>query len=138
MNVLITGMTGFVGSHMAEFCLDQGVKVFGTVRWRSQMENVVGIQDRVHLVECDLTDAASVQRMIAQVQPDRVFHLAAQRSRPPLACPQEPILTPQLNLFAAGDLDPDPVAGSSEEYGRSCPMRCPSGENPLRPLSPYG
>ncbi len=145
MNVLITGITGFVGSHMAEFCLEKGVKVFGTVRWRSQMDNVVGFQDRVQLIECDLTDASSVHRMISQVQPDRVFHLAAQSFVPTSwHAPQETLNTniiSQLNLFEALRGTPTRIqlAGSSEEYGLVLPDEVPiREENPLRPLSPYG
>jgi GDP-4-dehydro-6-deoxy-D-mannose reductase len=99
----------------------------------------------VHLVECDLTDAASVQRMIAQVQPDRVFHLAAQSFVPTSwHAPQETLNTniiSQLNLFEALRETSTRIqlAGSSEEYGLVLPDEVPiREENPLRPLSPYG
>ncbi len=123
MNVLITGITGFVGSHMAEYCLGRGVDVYGTVRWRSQMENLEDIKDRVHLVECDMTDSVSVNRMIAQVRPERVFHLAAQSFVPTSwHAPQDTLHTnivSQLNLFEAlrGTETRIQLAGSSEEYG---------------------
>ncbi len=145
MNVLITGITGFVGSHMAEYCLGRGVDVYGTVRWRSQMENLEDIKDRVHLVECDMTDSVSVNRMIAQVRPERVFHLAAQSFVPTSwHAPQDTLHTnivSQLNLFEAlrGTETRIQLAGSSEEYGLVLPDEVPiREENPLRPLSPYG
>ncbi|HYT39040.1 MAG TPA: GDP-mannose 4,6-dehydratase, partial [Acidimicrobiia bacterium] len=51
MRVLITGITGMVGSHLAEYCLERGdVEVVGTVRWRSPRENIAAVADRVRLV----------------------------------------------------------------------------------------
>jgi GDP-4-dehydro-6-deoxy-D-mannose reductase len=53
LKVLITGVTGFVGSHLSEFCLGRpDVEVFGTYRWRSRMENIEHIKD-LQLVEMD-------------------------------------------------------------------------------------
>ena len=75
---LITGITGFVGSHLAELLLEAGVwEVYGTVRWRSKRENIEHLTE-VNLVECELRDSVSVEKMISQVQPDYIFHLAAQ------------------------------------------------------------
>src|SRR5690606_16728384 len=79
MKALITGITGFVGSHMAEYLLNHtDCEVYGTVRWRSKRQNIEDLQDKVELIECELRDANSVEKMIAQVKPDYVFHLAAQ------------------------------------------------------------
>lgn len=144
MRVLITGITGFVGSHMAEFCVERGVEVFGTLRWRSQTEHLEKVRDRIHLVECDLVDPVSVQRMVREVRPDRVFHLAAQSFVPtswhaPLDTMNTNILS-QLNLLEAlrGTDTRVQLAGSSEEYGLVHPDEVPiREENPLRPLSPY-
>jgi GDP-4-dehydro-6-deoxy-D-mannose reductase len=147
MRVLITGVTGFVGSHLAEYVLARGdAEVYGTHRWRSRMENVEHLRGRIRFVECDLRDAGAVRRTLAAVQPDRVFHLAAQSYVPTSwLTPVETVngnVTCQLNLFeAARDLGLPArfqVAGSSEEYGYvrkdELPIR---EENPLRPLSPY-
>jgi GDP-4-dehydro-6-deoxy-D-mannose reductase len=147
MRVLITGVTGFVGSHLADYLVDRGdVEVFGTHRWRSRMDNVEQLRGRITLVECDLRDAGAVRRMLAAVRPDRIFHLAAQSFVPTSwASPAETLsanLTCQLNLLEAirdGNLAIRVhVAGSSEEYGlvrqNELPIR---EENPLRPLSPY-
>src|SRR5205809_297120 len=104
MRVLITGITGFAGSHLAEYILAEhpDVAIFGTYRWRSRMENLdtlmaMGVLDviegryssgagqadqahkgRVTLLHCELTDAGAVEKLIAATRPDRIFHLAAQ------------------------------------------------------------
>ena len=79
MRVLITGYTGFVGSHLAEYLLARGdVEVFGMHRWRSRFENVQHLGDQVRRVECDLRDPGAVRRVLRDVRPERIFHLAAQ------------------------------------------------------------
>src|ERR671935_1696475 len=104
MRVLITGITGFAGSHLAEYILANHpeVAVYGSYRWRSRMENLAtlaanGVLDvvedgysagagqgeeahkgRVTLLHCELTDAGAVEKLIATVRPERIFHLAAQ------------------------------------------------------------
>ncbi len=145
MRILITGITGFVGSHLAEFALGQGAEVYGSYRWRSRMENIEAIKDRLHLVECELTDAVSVTRMIDDIKPDRIFHLAAQSFVPTSwHAPQQTLsnnIISQLNIFEAirGTDTRIQLAGSSEEYGLVYPEETPIKEtNPLRPLSPYG
>lgn len=145
MRVLITGITGFVGSHLAEFALGQGAEVYGSYRWRSRMENIEAIKNRLHLVECELTDAVSVTKMIDDVKPDRIFHLAAQSFVPTSwHAPQQTLsnnIISQLNIFEAirGTDTRIQLAGSSEEYGLVYPEETPIKEtNPLRPLSPYG
>src|ERR1043165_2687088 len=84
MRVLITGITGMAGSHLAEYCLSRGdVEVVGTIRWRSPRDNITAITNRVTLVETDLRDQAGVRRLLEQVQPEAIFHLAAQSFVPP-------------------------------------------------------
>jgi GDP-4-dehydro-6-deoxy-D-mannose reductase len=147
LKVLITGVTGFVGSHLAEFCLGRAdVDVFGTYRWRSRMENIERIKD-LQLVEMDMLDAASVEKAVRSVKPDWIFHLAAQSFVPTSwNAPAQTFTTNvigQINLFEAlRKLDLMDtrflVAGSSEEYGLVHPDEIPITEtNPLRPLSPY-
>lgn len=147
MRILITGITGFVGSHLAEYALSRGdVEVFGTVRWRSRMENIEDILDQVHLVDCDLRDAVAVRKTLEEVKPEYIFHLAAQSFVPTSwKAPAETLFTniiSELNLLEAmRDLDFESrihVAGSSEEYGLVFEDETPITEkNPLRPLSPY-
>jgi GDP-4-dehydro-6-deoxy-D-mannose reductase len=148
MRVLITGITGFAGSHLAEYILanHRDAKVYGIIRWRSRMENVAHLRGQVELCEAELKDLASVQTCLAHIKPDRIFHLAAQSFVPASwKCAAETFATNvigQVNLFeAARGLNLTPrihVAGSSEEYGQVLPHEIPMKEtNPLRPLSPY-
>jgi len=148
MRILITGITGFAGSHLAELALGRnGVEVYGTLRNRSRLENIEHLLPRLHLVECDIRDPFAVQNVIRDVTPDRVFHLAAQSFVPTSwVAPEETITTNvlgQLNLLEAiRQLRPETriqIACSSEEYGLVHPDEVPITEdNPLRPLSPYG
>lgn len=147
MQVLITGITGFVGSHLAEYCLKKDdVKVFGTIRWRSRTENIEHIMDQINLVECDLKDPTSTKKAIEAVKPDYIFHLAAQSFVPTSwHAPAETLSTNiigQVNIFeAVRELGIKPriqLACSSEEYGLVYENEAPITEdNPLRPLSPY-
>jgi GDP-4-dehydro-6-deoxy-D-mannose reductase len=148
VRVLITGITGFAGSHLAELALQQpGVDVYGTLRQRSRLENIQHLTGDLRLVECDLRDPFSAQEAIAETKPDRIFHLAAQSFVPTSwTAPQDTIMTNvlgQLNLLEAVRRQrPEArvqLACSSEEYGLVRPDEGPLDENsPLRPLSPYG
>jgi GDP-4-dehydro-6-deoxy-D-mannose reductase len=147
MRVLITGFTGFVGSHLADHLVARGdVEIFGVHRWRSRMDNVEHLRGRVRFLEGDLRDATAVRRVLREARPDRIFHLAAQSYVPTSwLAPAETLggnLLGQLNLFEAiRELDLPArvhIAGSSEEYGLVQPHEIPiREENPLRPLSPY-
>ena len=148
MRVLITGITGFAGSHLADYLLAEHpeVEIHGMCRWRSPRENIIHLGDRVRLTEGDLRDEASLRRVMAEARPDAIFHLAAQSFVPTSwRAPTETLTTNiagQSNLFEAVravGLDPViQIAGSSEEYGLVLPDEVPIREsNPLRPLSPY-
>src|SRR6266511_301312 len=78
MRVLITGITGFVGSHMAEYALARGAQVFGSNRWRSKTENIEHLRSTVTFIESDLRDVSSVRALLEISVPDYVVHLAAQ------------------------------------------------------------
>jgi GDP-4-dehydro-6-deoxy-D-mannose reductase len=147
MRVLITGISGFVGSHLAEYCLAKNAEVFGTIRWRSRTENIDHIKKRLKLVECDIRDASSVAKAVEDSKPDYIFHLSAQSFVPTSwHAPAETLMTNilgELNIFeAVRELGLDSriqIAGSSEEYGKVLENEVPIKEtNPLRPLSPYG
>jgi GDP-4-dehydro-6-deoxy-D-mannose reductase len=148
MNVLITGITGFAGSHLAEYILAHhpGVRVHGIIRWRSRMDNIAHLTGKIELHEADLKDMVSLKKALAASRPERIFHLAAQSFVPTSwRLPAETFMinaVGQVNLFEAIlDLKLDPriqIAGSSEEYGMVHPDEVPMKEtNPLRPLSPY-
>ncbi len=148
MKVLITGITGFAGSHLAEFCLEnEKVEIYGTVRPRSRMDNITHIQDKLILVDCDIRDAISVRQVIEKVRPDYVFHLAAQSFVPTSwHAPAETLTTNvvgEVAIFeAVMEIGLDTriqIACSSEEYGFVKEDEVPILEtNQLRPLSPYG
>jgi GDP-4-dehydro-6-deoxy-D-mannose reductase len=143
---LVTGVTGFVGSHLAEFLLKNDIEVHGILRWRSKMENIEGIKKDLHLHEADLLDSHSLYSTLEEIKPDYIFHLAAQSFvKSSWSSPANTIETNMVgscNLFeVVRKLKLDPIiqiAGSSEEYGLVHPDETPMTENnPLRPLSPY-
>ena len=147
LRALVTGITGFVGSHLAEYLLAQGFTVSGTYRVRSRMDHIQDIQSRVQLVECELKDANSVRQLLSLTRPDFIFHLAAQSFVPTSwNSPEDTLVnnvSSQINLFEAIREQKlrcrVQIACSSEEYGMVYPEETPIPEdNPLRPLSPYG
>ena len=120
--------------------------MFGSIRWRSKMEHMEPLRDRVTLIESDLRDLLSVRTVLEQAQPDYIVHLAAQSFV--AASWQTPVETfytnvvSQMHLFEGmrqlGSAARFLVIGSSEEYGLAEPDELPIREtNPLRPLSPY-
>jgi GDP-4-dehydro-6-deoxy-D-mannose reductase len=146
MRLLITGITGFVGSHMAEFALAQGAEVFGSSRWRSKTENIEHLRSKITLIECELRDPSSVRALLEAANPTHVIHLAAQSFvGASWQTPAETLTTniiSQVNLLEGlRGLKMSPrflVVGSSEEYGLVGEDELPIREtNPLRPLSPY-
>ena len=167
MRVLVTGASGFAGSHLAEHITahHQDVVLYGTFRHRGRLENLDDLaragkvdvlaalpsstdlaRGRLALLECDLTDAGAVDRLVAAIRPDRVYHLAAQSSVPSsFAAPAATLATNvlgELNLLEALRARAPRarvlVAGSSEEYGLVRPDEVPIKEtSELRPLSPY-
>lgn len=83
--VLITGITGMVGSHLADFLIKEtNWEIYGMCRWRSPLDNIVHLIDdinskkRIHLIYGDLRDTISIDNVVKNVIPDFVFHLAAQ------------------------------------------------------------
>lgn len=152
MNVLITGITGFAGSHLADYILEhhKGVKVYGTIRYRSRTENIEHLRNSVEFIECDLTDYVAVKRAIELSKPSRVFHLAANSYVPDSWKMPDQVMTnnviSQVNLLEVIRSSSVctklktriQVAGSSEEYGLVKPNEVPIKEsNVLRPLSVY-
>jgi GDP-4-dehydro-6-deoxy-D-mannose reductase len=143
----VTGIAGFVGSHMAEALLAAGYEVWGLFRTRSKTDNIEGIIDRLHLIDADLMDAHSLYAAIVKSRPDAIFHLAAQSFVPTSWVSPSVTLETNIigtsNLFEAvrqAKLEPViQIACSSEEYGLVHPDEVPIKEtNPLRPQSPYG
>ena len=151
MNILITGGTGFVGSHMIDHILKYKAKhddkVYCTKRWMEDTKNIDHIDDdRFEFVDCDLLDGLSVKRAIEVSKPDKVFHFAAQ-SFPEVSF-KMPVLTLQTNVIGTTNLlesikesDYDPVIvsiSSSEVYGMPEEHEVPIKEtNPIIPANPY-
>ncbi|MFH1537815.1 MAG: GDP-mannose 4,6-dehydratase [bacterium] len=148
MKALITGITGFVGSHMADFLLNEGIEVHGTRRRRSPLVNIKDILGKINLIECEMKDLSSVRTTLGNIRPDLIFHLAAQSYVPtswtsPADTLQNNVIG-ELNILEAmkelglGETRMQ-IAGSSEEYGLVYEDELPIKEtNPFRPLSPYG
>ncbi len=146
MRLLITGISGFVGSYMAELALSKGVTVFGSIRWRSKTDNIDHLRSRITLIESDLRDLSSVRTLLETSNPTHVIHLAAQSFvHAYWKTPAETLSTnllSQVNLLEGlRNLKLSPrflVVGSSEEYGLVREDELPIRETqPLRPLSPY-
>ena len=146
--VLVTGVTGFAGSHLVDYMLTRGdCQIFGIQRWRSRTENIEHLTPaQLTLLECDLRDATSTFDAVQTVKPDLIFHLAAQSFVPTSwNAPTESLTTnvlAQVNIFEAVRRMKlkcrIQLACSSEEYGMVYPDEVPIKEtNPLRPLSPY-
>lgn len=143
----ITGISGFVGSHLAEYLLaNTQWDIVGMIRWRSPLENMKGFlgHARVRFVYADLRDTLAVQRAVREADPDYVFHLAAQSF--PQTSYGSPLDTIDTNtngtvrlLEAILETTPHAVVhvcSSSEVYGRA--RIVPIGEDaPFHPTSPY-
>ncbi|MBI2846618.1 MAG: GDP-mannose 4,6-dehydratase [Chloroflexi bacterium] len=148
MRVLITGITGFVGSHMADYLLTKkGVEIYGIKRWSSRLRNIHHILEKIPpLLDCDITDYSAVRNALEKVQPDWVFHFAAQSYvHSSWTNPAGTITTNIIGtlnfLEAMRHLRINPrfqVAGSGEEYGLVREAELPITErSELRPVNPY-
>jgi len=148
MRVLITGITGMVGSHLAEYILAEhpSVEVYGLVRWRSPLDNLRGVLPRVTLHQAELRDLNSLVLLLNRVQPDRIFHLAAQSYV--TSSFDAPADTLQTNIIGTTNLldairltHQNPkihICSSSEVYGQVTAAEVPIREhNAFRPASPY-
>ena len=145
MQALITGISGFAGSHLAEYLLSHtDWHVTGTVYGPDS--NVAHLKDRVALYPAELSQSQVVRDILQEVRPDFVFHLAAQPS--PVLSRRDPWFTlennirVQLNILDAvaqiGLASRVLVVGSADEYGLVLPDDLPIDENtPLRPTTPY-
>lgn len=150
---LITGITGMVGSHLADFLLENtDWEVHGAARWRSPMDNIshlldrVNKKDRVFLHYADLNDESSLIKMLKNVEPDYIFHLAAQSY--PKTSFDAPIDTMNTNILGTSRLleavrinNLNPVihvCASSEVFGRVPKEKLPIDEEcTFHPASPY-
>ena len=153
MKALITGITGMVGSHLADYILDNtDWDIFGLCRWNDDLDNInhlipsINKKHRVHLIYGDLNDFASLQEAVDASTPDYVFHLAAQSY--PKTSFSSPLETLQTNIIGTTNLleairksNVDPiihVCASSEVFGRVKKENLPINEEVgFHPASPY-
>ena len=154
MKVLITGITGFVGSHMADYLLKNvsDVEIFGMRRWRSRFDNVSHLYqlDNVTFLEGDLSDRSSINLILREIRPDIIYHFAAQSF--PESSFKTPVSTLNTNVIGTTNLfeelrlikeedNLDPIiisVSSSEVYGNPEPDEVPIKEtNPIRAANPY-
>ncbi len=153
MRALITGITGFVGSHLAEYLMaETDWEIAGLTRWSDSLDNLavlmswINTGQRVRLIEGDLNDPASLTRAVKAARPDYVFHLAAQSYVPAsFVSPAETLRTNiigTLNLLETLRQEaPEAwvhVCSSSEVYGRVGNRDWDLTEDaPFHPASPY-
>lgn len=144
MRCLLTGASGFIGSHLAEYLLAQGETVYGLSRSASKF--VTSLGENFKFFECDILDRERVARIISDTHPEVVFHLAAQ-SLPKISW-QNVEQTFNVNVLGTlylldsirqAGLDPViEVMCSSAEYRPTCEGATPIREDhPLEPSSPY-
>jgi GDP-4-dehydro-6-deoxy-D-mannose reductase len=146
LRALITGVTGFAGSHLAEYLVAHtDLETWGT-DISSNDRNIAEIRDDLHFVEGDMSEPEVVSTILTEAQPDYVFHLAAQAFVPlSWRDPWQTIannIRAQLNILQTlADSGVKPrvlIVGSADEYGMITPDELPIAEaTPLRPYSPY-
>ena len=148
--IIITGISGSGGSYLAEYIVNNRpeTEVHGIARWHSVSEknNLANIADKVKVHECDLNDLSSVIRVLKEVKPDGIFHLASHANVRasfinPIAVLSNNILG-TANLFEAvriAEIDPViQLCSTSEVYGQVDPKNVPIKEDcPLNPSNPY-
>ena len=150
---LITGITGMVGSHLADYLLSYtDWDIVGLLRWRSPLDNIshlvprISDGERISLVYGDLKDTLSIANAVASSKPDFIFHLAAQSY--PKTSFDAPLDTLDTNiqgtlrlLEAAKKHSPEAaihVCSSSEVFGRVTEDKLPINEDcSFHPASPY-
>ncbi len=148
--ILITGITGFVGSHMADLLLEKGgTEIYGLKRWNlSRLRNVKHLLNdpRVKFFDCDITDPVSTRKVIQEIRPDKIFHFAAESFVSPSWDHPSHYMDVNfkgtvnlLEAIRAVGINPRfQIPGSGEEYGDVKDKELPIiDETILRPVNPY-
>lgn len=154
--ILITGITGQVGSQLADYVLENtDFAVVGMMRWQEPIDNLyhlttrINNKDRISLYYADLNDYAAISRMLRDVRPQYISHLAAQSY--PKTSFNIPIETLQTNIIGTANLlenirqlkeidGYDPVVhvcSSSEVYGKAKPGLPLAEDTAFHGASPY-
>jgi GDP-4-dehydro-6-deoxy-D-mannose reductase len=151
MRVFVTGIDGFVGSHMAELLLSVGgVETYGTTLTPEPGPNLAGIADRIRLRQADILNSSRIEELFHDIRPDRVVHLAGQAFVPtsvvdPAGTIETNIAGSMSILEAARKLRDREgrevrvlIISSSEVYGAVPAEKQPITEAfPLNPGNPY-
>ena len=146
MKALITGISGFAGSYLAEFLLNNGYEVYGTFYDKSTFSNLNGFIDKIKLYQCDIRNYDTLKTIIGDVRPEEIYHLAAISFVPTSL--KDPKLTFDTNLYGTLNLYQAVIeqkinpkilfVGSADEYGIVNEDDLPIKEEyPLRPMNPY-
>ena len=143
LRVLITGITGFAGSHLAEHLVSRGDEVHGLAHERPPFKNLAAIKERVRIHEGDITSVEDIQGALAGSRADAVVHLAGMAV--PTLASKDPIAAVRVNVLGTATvltaLEQHPktrlvLASSADVYG--APDRVPVDEDaPVRPTNVY-
>ncbi len=143
---LITGIAGFVGSHLTQYLIDKNIDVTGIIHPKHTASNINHLINKITLVECNILENKSLEKVFKNNDFDYVFHLAA-FSSPAQSYTQaretlENNILGELNLLETlvkiKSIAKIVIVGSSDEYGNVNPKYLPVDEStPLAPISPY-
>ena len=147
--MLITGISGFVGSHLVDHLMETSAawRIYGTIRERSNLRYISRYGQRIGLCHCELTDFSSVRDTLKEVKPDYIVHLAGQSSIAYSWNQPNSLLDANvrstINIFESiKELGLSStrvlIIGSSDCYGivDRCDFNIPES-HPLRPVSLY-
>ena len=147
--ILVTGISGFVGSHLAEYLVSKknGDEIYGTYLSDNGLKNINSVKNEISLTKVDLSNENSVNNLFEKIKPDSIYHLAALTSvAESFASPKEPVInniSSQINVLEAmrnNKLENSKllVVSSAEVYGDVAESDLPVDENtPFRPTNSY-
>ena len=146
LRALVTGVAGFAGSHLAEFLIRDGFETHGVDVSERSLRAFAAALKRAKLAQCDVRDRERLNRIVSEIAPDLVFHLAGVASV--LECERNPTLAMEVNIIGSCNLldavrDNAPgvrtlVVSSSEVYGKVAPEHFPIAEDvPVKPANFY-
>jgi len=147
LRAFVTGVAGFAGTHLAELLIKEGFKTYGTDLGERSLIKAAEILKGAELVQCDMRDGETLSRIVSEVVPEVVFHLAALASV--LECERNPSAAIETNVIGSCNMleavrNHAPkartiVVSSSEVYGKVAPEQIPLSEKaPVKPANLYG